>query len=132
MGRVGVGVYDRLTEEYGMHVYGIEFDEDRIIELRDRGYRIVAGDVTDPELWRRIELLDIPQLFAMSLPRYTDSDKVLARIHHDYPGATVATITQTRGREQALLTAGADVAVYLYEGVGDELADQAVAHLRQG
>ncbi|CAB0565460.1 hypothetical protein CIP107518_01760 [Corynebacterium diphtheriae] len=67
-----------------------------------------------------------------TLSRYTDSDKVLARIHHDYPGATVATITQTRGREQTLLTAGADVAVYLYEGVGDELADQAVAHLRQG
>lgn len=131
MGRVGEGVYQRLRDNYGLKVYGIEFDEDRIEELRARGKNIIAGDVTDAELWRRIELDCMPQLFVLALPSHRDSMVLVNALREYRPGAVVASTTLDRNDREALLGAGAHVAVYLYEGAGEELADQALMAVRK-
>ncbi|MFL0446589.1 cation:proton antiporter domain-containing protein [Corynebacterium xerosis] len=127
MGRVGEGVYRRLSEDFGKRVYGIEFDEGRIEELRHRGKKIISGDVTDPELWRRIELDCEPQLFVLALPGHREGMALIEAIRRHHPRAVIASTTLTEVDREALLGGGADVAVYLYEGAGEELADRAMA-----
>lgn len=126
MGRVGTGVYHRLTDEYGLRVYGVDFNEERIQRLRAEGHNIIAGDVTDPELWHRIELDCSPRLFVLALPAHWDSIEVLKKIRSRHPNAVVASTTQVQRRKELLLDGGADVVVYLYDGAGEELADQAM------
>ncbi len=126
MGRVGAGVYRRLSDTYGKRVYGIEFDESRIEELRRRGKKIISGDVTDLELWRRIELDCEPELFVLALPAHRDGMTLVKAIREHYPNAVIASTTLARENKRALLAGGADVAVYLYQGAGEELADQAM------
>lgn len=130
MGRVGEGVYQRLTEVYGMRVQGIEFDEARIEELRRQGLKIIAGDVTDPELWRRIELDCEPKLFVVAMPSHRDGMTLVKAIRRHRPDAVIACTTLGRDRKAALLGGGADVAVYLYDGAGEELADVAMDEVR--
>lgn len=127
MGRVGEGVYNRLESEYGLKVWGLDFDEDRIERLRGSGHRIISGDVTDPELWQRIELDCRPSYFVVTLPAHYDALQVIRGIRKRLPEVTVAATTLVRARRQELLDAGADRVVYLYDGAGEELADQAIA-----
>ncbi|MEJ5928987.1 cation:proton antiporter family protein [Corynebacterium sp. H128] len=129
MGRVGAGVYHRLSEEYGLCVYGIDFDEERIERLRDSGHRIIAGDVTDSELWRRIKMEQSPRLIVLALPLHHDTVHVLRGIRAANSTAVIASTTQVRDHCSALRDGGADVAVYLYDGAGEELADQAMRAL---
>ncbi|WP_047240676.1 cation:proton antiporter family protein [Corynebacterium epidermidicanis] len=126
MGRVGEGVYHRLTEAYGLRVWGVEFDEDRIEVLRQAGHNVVAGDVTDPELWQRVHIDTPPQLVVLALPGHYDALSVLSAIRHNHPQVVIATTTKQRANKTELYSAGTDVAVYLYDGAGEELADQAM------
>lgn len=126
MGRVGLGVYHRLRDEYGLRVYGIDFDEDRIERLRDSGHNIIAGDVTDSELWQRIQLEHTPRLIVLAIPAHFDAIQVLRTIRETNPTIVVASTSQVRAHTHELLDDGADVAVYLYDGAGEELADQAM------
>ena len=122
------GVYRRLSEDFGKRVYSVEFDEGRIEELRRRGKKITSGDVTDPKLWRRIELDCEPQLFVLALPGHREGMALIEAIRRHHPRAVIASTTLTEvDRGGALLGGGADVAVYLYEGAGEELADRAMA-----
>lgn len=131
MGRVGVGVYRRLTEEYGLNVYGIDFDEDRIERLRKKGFNMIAGDVTDSDLWRRIELEQLPTLYVLALPDYWDSIDMVRSIRHYDAKGVIASTTQRREARDVLIDGGADLAVYLYDGAGEELADEAMKAVSQ-
>lgn len=126
MGRVGLGAYHRLENEYGMTVYGVDFDEDRIELLRETGHNIIAGDITDSELWSRIKLSKRPRVIVMAIPSHYDALHILEAIRRSNTEVVVASTTQKRQHCQPLREQGADVAVYLYDGAGEELADQAM------
>lgn len=126
MGRVGLGAYHRLRDEYGLTVYGIDFDEDRIEKLRDSGHNIIAGDITDSELWQRVEMDTPPRLIVLAIPAHIDAIHVLANIREHNSKVVIASTTLERIHTHDLLDRGADVAVYLYDGAGEELADQAM------
>lgn len=90
-----------MSEDFGKRVYGLEFDEGRIEELRRRGKKIISGDVTDPELWRRIELDCEPQLFVLALPGHREGMALIEAIRRHHPRAVIAITTLTevdRGR----------------------------------
>lgn len=124
LGRVGEGAYDRLHDEYGMNVFGIEFDEERISEMRGRGYNVIAGDVMDVGLWRRIEFDRQPRMVVLALPNYMDAIKIAQRIRENNPKAVIASTSLERDSCEKLRAAGLDVTVYVYDGAGEELADQ--------
>lgn len=130
MGRVGVGVYGRLVNEYGMNVFGVDFDEDRIAELREQGYQVIPGDVTDPELWHHIELEKKPALYVLALSEHAETYAMIQNIRKQDTEAVVATTIKVQRFKGPLLNVGADMAVYLYDGAGEELADRAVEALR--
>ena len=53
MGRVGLGAYQHLEEQYGKRVVGLDFDEQRAAKHRTAGRRVVFGDAGDYDFWQR-------------------------------------------------------------------------------
>ena len=84
-----------MSEDFGKRVYSVEFDEGRIEELRRRGKKITSGDVTDPKLWRRIELDYEPQLFVLALPGHREGMALIEAIRRHHPRAVIASTTLT-------------------------------------
>lgn len=126
MGRVGVGAYRRLRDEYGMNVYGVEFDEDRIESLRSEGFNIIAGDATDTELWRRVEFVENPQLYVVALPsRRCTIDVVEGIRRRQRDEVTIAGTTLNEKSRENLVRRGATVAINVYAGAGEEIANKA-------
>lgn len=126
MGRVGAGAYTRLTKKYGMKVAGVEFSQDRIEALRDRGFKVFQGDATDPELWMRLRARERhPELIVLAMPEHSanlDALRVLRQL--DVPLVTVA-IAKYSATTSELLDQGARATLNLYDGAGTELADVA-------
>lgn len=126
MGRVGAGAYTRLSQKYGMNVAGVEFSQDRIESLRDRGFLVFQGDATDPELWLRIRAWERhPELIVLAMPEHSanvDALRVLEQL--DVPLVIVA-IGKYGSAAEELLLHGANATLNLYDGAGVELADVA-------
>lgn len=131
MGRVGEGAYRRLHNEYGMNVYGVEFDEDRIEFLRTHGYNIIAGDAADPELWRRVEFDQSPEVYVIALPsRKCTIDVVEGIRRRRGDNVTIAGTALNEAAQETFLQTGADVTVNVYAGAGEEIADKAFKALQ--
>ncbi|OFT87346.1 cation:proton antiporter [Corynebacterium auriscanis] len=130
MGRVGEGAYRRLAQQHGMKVYGIEFDEDRIEYLNKHGFEIIPGDASDPELWHRIDLQKQPKLIVLALPSPRKTLQIVKRIRENRGDeVVVATTALYESAQEGFLQNGADVAVNIYAGAGEEIADQAMRSL---
>lgn len=74
-----------------------------------------------------IELDCEPQLFVLALPGHREGMALIEAVRRHHPRAVIVSTTLTEVDREALLGGGADVAVYLYEGAGEELADRAMA-----
>lgn len=128
MGRVGIGVYRRLSDEYDLEVTGIEFDHERVEDLRHRGLRVISGDGTDPDLWRRMRSEERgPRLIVLAMPQHEANLTVLKIMQRSNLPLTVAAVAHERHTTFELIEVGADAVTYLYEGAGRELADHAWA-----
>ncbi|WP_370625074.1 cation:proton antiporter [Corynebacterium sp. TAE3-ERU12] len=124
MGRVGIGVYRRLADDYDLTVAGVEFNESRCAELSHRGMRVIHGDGTDPELWRRMHAVEQqPRLIVLAMPEHDANITVLDLMRKNDVPVTVAAAAHERHTTFELLDRGADAVAYLYEGAGRELAD---------
>ncbi len=130
MGRVGRGAYDRLREEYGLRVLGIESAVDRCHRLAGDGYDVVEGDATDPELWTGAAAHEVSMVL-LAMPFHGNNMAVLERLRaHDFTG-TVALVAQYDDDLRHAARQGADAGFQIYDGAGTELADRAVSRSRR-
>ncbi len=68
MGRVGQAAYQQLADTYGLHVVGIENREQRADQLRKRGFDVIEGDATDPDLWHRLTQAGAVDIAVLAMP----------------------------------------------------------------
>lgn len=66
-GTVGRSAYDRSRYEYGLTAVGIETLVSRAEHLRSRGYDVIEGDATDPDVWTRLRKADV-QIAVLAMP----------------------------------------------------------------
>ncbi|MDO4762636.1 MAG: cation:proton antiporter [Corynebacterium sp.] len=126
MGRVGAGAYKQLTEKYGLTVAGIEHDEDRVRDMRARGYIVFQGDATDPELWARMRASQHePRLLVLAMPDHDANLGALNILRAQGSTMVTAAIAKYNFKTQQLSDFGVDASVNLYSGAGTELADVA-------
>lgn len=126
MGRVGTAAYTRLTEQFGVHVLGVESNAERVDRLRRRGLDVVEGDATDPEFWARIRSGHV-DLAVLAMPFHSSNVDALVQLHaHDFAG-TVAVVAQYDQDLEHARQLGARTGVQLYDGAGAELADRGAA-----
>ena len=71
MGRVGTGAYKILEAERPKKVLGIELNDERASELREKGFNVEVADATDTDFWNMVHLLKLDEemiLLAMTNP----------------------------------------------------------------
>jgi glutathione-regulated potassium-efflux system ancillary protein KefC len=53
MGSIGVAAYDYMRVQHGVDVIGVDFNDDKVVQLRKAGRNVIRGDVMDPDFWER-------------------------------------------------------------------------------
>ena len=76
MGQTGKAAYDALDKRR-IKVVGLDADPDRVIQLKQAGYRAVYGDASDRELWANLALKNIRGLI-VSIPDFAIRERALA------------------------------------------------------
>ncbi|WP_047870900.1 cation:proton antiporter family protein [Nocardiopsis sp. RV163] len=129
MGRVGRGAYDRLIDEYGIPVVGVEHDPVAVGRLRKRGYLVVEGDATDPDFWERLRLDPQVWLVVLAMPHQRGNLAALEQLRGDDRRATIAGVVTHEEEIEELRARGADAVFHLYGEAGRALVDDAVGRL---
>ena len=125
MGRVGHSVYDRLVDEYGLPVIGVENDPLKASELAEQGVRVLDADATETDFWDRAVGVGELELLVLAMPFHGSNLVALERIEELGVTGTIAVVAQYDDERDELLQRGADVAFHIYEGTGVGLADAA-------
>ncbi|MBS45912.1 MAG: potassium transporter Kef [Nocardioides sp.] len=125
MGRVGSAAYERLRDEYGLSVIGIETSRDRADRLNAQGFEVLEGDATDPDLWERVSTGSDVRIVLLAMPFHGNNLDALGRLKAEGYDGTVAVVTQYDEDLAQATRAGADTGFQLYDGAGTELADRA-------
>ncbi|MGB0101260.1 MAG: cation:proton antiporter, partial [Nocardioides sp.] len=128
LGRVGHAAYDRLRDEHGLRVLGIETARDRCAALTEMGLDVVEADATDPEIWAGLDL-DGVSVVLLAMPFHGNNLEALRRLRdRGFPGA-VAVVARYDDDLSEALQHGAEAGLQIYDGAGSELADRAAAAL---
>ncbi|CAG7845156.1 Glutathione-regulated potassium-efflux system protein KefC [Pseudoclavibacter triregionum] len=130
MGRIGRAAYDRLSDEYGWRVLGIENNHARVEELTAAGYKVLEGDGSDAEFWARVRSAHTVEMALLAMPHHHSNEYAFEHlVKAGFEGRT-AVVVQRDEDAAAMQERGASQILHLYEGAGIELADHAVRTLR--
>ncbi|AEG45069.1 cation:proton antiporter family protein [Isoptericola variabilis] len=132
LGRVGSTTYERLRDEYGLSVVGVEHDQTRVAALEERGFRVVRADATDVEFWARVRRAGHVKVAVLAMPFHKANLIALARLQAAGFEGRVAAIARYDDDVEELRRQGADAVFHLYGAAGAELADQAAEVLMAG
>lgn len=93
MGRVGSGAYDHLKSVCGDNIIGIDFDNEIIAQQTRAGRRVIQGDATDPDFFRRVERVNsIIELVLVTMPNHTSNLAAVRQLQNNgYSGQIAAT-----------------------------------------
>lgn len=131
MGRVGASAYERLRQQYGEGVIGLDADPAVVRRRVAEGLNVVCGDATDPDFYERMADTASCELVLLAL---TDTPEVIAiaRLLRDqgFEGKIVA-MARFQDEVTKLTSAGVDEACYLHDEMGLGLASSALASLWQ-
>jgi predicted Kef-type K+ transport protein len=131
LGRVGAATYERLRDEYGLSVMGVEHDRRRVGELEDEGFEVVRADATDLEFWTRVERAGRVDAAVLAMPFHNANLIALARLKAAGFTGKVAAVARYDDDVAELRRHGADAVFHLYGSAGAALADHAAAVLLQ-
>ncbi|MFH5208792.1 cation:proton antiporter [Antrihabitans spumae] len=132
MGRVGHGAYDRLVEQYGVTVLGVESDEDKVRGFRDTGYNVVEADATDPDFWDKLLLTDTVEVVMLAMPDHSGNIFAMEQLHHREFLGKIAAIVKYSEEMVTLREAGVDAVFHIYDEAGVEFADKAAESIGLG
>ena len=117
MGRVGKGAYQALDHDFGKRVWGVESDAERVVSLKNDGFRVAAGDADDLEFWERVGNEKI-SLVMMALPSHFEIKGTLEMLRLSGYQGKVAAVARYEDERQELLDLGVDVVFNFYSEVG--------------
>lgn len=132
LGRVGAVTYERLRDEYGLRVVGVEHDERRIAELHAQGFDVFRADATDLQFWNRVERAGSVRVAVLAMPFHKANLIALARLHAAGFDGRVVAVARYDDDVAELRRHGADAVFHLYGSAGVALADHAAEVLADG
>jgi len=129
MGLPGISAYDHLNNNHKQKVLGLDYNTEKVLELRKSGRNVIRDDATDLEFWEQVKMMEKEKmqvkLVILCLEDHKSNlfavDKLRAI---DYKGKIVATAKYNDEVEE-LKIRGADSAYNLYSEAGIGLADHA-------
>ncbi len=125
MGRVGSGAYAELIKHYPNEVWGIEVDQQRAQQFKERGLQVTWGDADDIEFWEQINLNEI-KLVMLAIPSVLEMQHILYQLKKQHYQGRIAAIARYEDERQTLIKLGADVAFNYYAEVGMGFAEESM------
>lgn len=124
MGRVGVASYDRLVDGYGFEVLGVDYDDVRVKVHQSEGRRVVLGDATDLDFWRRLTHSESVTMAVLAMHEHGANVTALECLRESGFDGEVAAVARYQDEVAMAREHGVGIAFNLYSGAGLELADQ--------
>lgn len=131
LGRIGSATYERLRDEYGLSVVGVEHDQVRVNDLRALGFDVLRADATDVEFWGRVQRAGKVKVVVLAMPFHRANLIALARLHAAGFTGRVAAVARYDDDVAELQRHGAEAVFHLYGSAGDALADHAAEVLHR-
>lgn len=127
MGRVGASAYDKMAALYGKTVVGVDFNTDRVLQLRQEGRNVMRGNPSDADFWELVQRVPSIELVMLALPTLTANLDALERLREiDFKGRIAATARYPE-EEAQLREAGATEVFNIYAGAGTGFAAHVAA-----
>ncbi|MHC5082183.1 MAG: cation:proton antiporter domain-containing protein, partial [Planctomycetota bacterium] len=124
MGGVGTSAYDEMRRRHGDIVIGIDFDTEKVKEHQESGRRVLFGDASDSDFWKRVDPnTSAVRLVMLALPDPRTSIFSIQQMkERGYAGQITASV-RYEDEMQSLMDAGIDAVYNLYEEAGVGFAD---------
>lgn len=123
IGRVGIAAYDRLRDDYGLRVVGVDYDGPRVQQQLKEGRQVVEGDATDLDFWNRLTRSDSVKMAILAMPEHGANVTALQCLQESGFTGKVATVARYQDEVKWAQEHGVPIAFNLYAGAGLELAD---------
>ncbi len=123
MGGVGTGAYDRLREQYGDRVVGIDIDPVTTANQQAEGRHVLRGDPSDPDFWDRLVQMHTVRVALLALPNRSTNLSVLDELKRTPFDGVIAATARFEDEAQALREAGAEIVFNMYAEAGMNYAD---------
>jgi hypothetical protein len=127
MGRVGTGAYDAMCELRGNTVVGIDFNAERVRQLRQEGRNVMRGDPSDADFWELVERVPSIDLVMLALPTLTANLDALAQLRDIGFTGGIAATARYPDEEALLRDAGAGTVFNIYAEAGTGFAGHVAA-----
>ncbi|MFC3851252.1 cation:proton antiporter [Salinispirillum marinum] len=130
MGRMGRGAYDRLTQEYGLKVLGVDSNAATVEKYAQEGLRVLEGDAVDSDFWDKLLLSEQIDLVMLAMPHHAGNLFAIDQLRGRSFKGKIAAIVEYADEAMPLKKRGADAVFYLYDEAGVAFADSAMAELK--
>lgn len=118
MGVVGTGAYDKLSEQYGESVIGVDIDPVTVKNHRASGRHVLLGDPSDADFWDRVEATHTLELVMLALPKLDRNLAVINEIRSTSISARIAATAKFSEDIETLERAGANTVFNMYTEAG--------------
>ncbi len=126
MGRVGTGAYKILESARPKKVLGIELNDERASELRDKGFNVEVADATDTDFWNMVHLLKPDEeMILLAMPNHMSNVYAAERIKASGLDCKIAAIAKHESEVKDLTNMGI-LSFNLYREAGEGLAHEAL------
>jgi glutathione-regulated potassium-efflux system ancillary protein KefC len=131
MGRVGAGAYDRLREQFGTTVLGLDADAGLVEEQRQLGRNVILGDATDPDFWERARTQpEKVRLVLLAMPSHKENLYAAHQLLESGFRGQIAATARYPDEITALEAAGVHAAFNIYAEAGAGFADHVCTTLQ--
>jgi hypothetical protein len=133
MGAIGVAAYDFMRAQHGVDVIGIDFNDEKVMALREAGRHVIRGDVMDPDFWERAVTFSglRIQTILLCMPSLVENLHAAGQLRRmDFPG-TLSAIVQYEDEIEQLQAAGVQSVYNVHQEAGAGFASQVCGQLDQ-
>ena len=126
MGRVGTGAYKILDTARPKKVLGIELNDERASELREKGFNVQVADATDTDFWNMVRLSKPDEeMILLAMPNHMSNVYAAERIQASGLDCKIVAIAKHESEVKDLTNMGIP-SFNLYREAGECLAREAL------
>lgn len=131
MGLIGVAAYDFMRTKYGAEVIGVDFNDDKVMQLRKAGRNVIRGDVMDPDFWERAVTfggLRI-QTVLLCMPSFSENKHAAGQLQRMGFAGTLSAIVKYDDEVEKLNAIGVAAVYNVYQEAGIGFATRICSQL---
>lgn len=127
MGGIGSGAYQKMRDEYGDQVIGVDIDPVTVKNHKAAGRQVLLGDPSDADFWDRVQTTHQLQLVMLALPKISTHLEILQQLKAAGYDGRVSATAKFPDEESALREAGVDTVFNTYAEAGAGFAGHVLA-----